>query len=140
MDFYIFVGICAYSRNFELSGCFFVVCMHLHECLAPLVLSLIAVSGKHQSFEIQTAGFLFYFLSSSHQIWGTAGPVMTMICLPPPICLTSWEHTRKMYALQETQTLTNKHNHTHNFTIKHPLCGADRQAQTYEYTLAQTQK
>lgn len=123
-----------------LSACFLLDFMHLHDCLAPLVLSLIPVSGKHQPFETQMAGFLLSLLSSSHQIWGTAGPVMTMICLPPPVCLTGWEHTRKMYALGETQTLTNEHTHTRTHTIKHPLCGADRQAQTCEYTLAQTQK
>lgn len=99
-------------------SCCSVVVISQFACLcgsaAPLVLSLIPGSGKHQPLKLKRQGFFFSIplLYSSHQIWRTAGAAMMMICLPLPVCLTGWEraHTATHSA---TQTLPNR-TYTHN--------------------------
>lgn len=100
--------------------CWACVCVYVR--LAPLVLSLIPVSGKHQPFKTQMAGFFFPplpSLSSSHQIWGTAGAAMPMICLLLPVLLTGWEHAhtiRRAHTHIQLNMLsvsqTDRHKHT----------------------------
>lgn len=89
--------------------CACVLCMCLLCACAQLHLSSISFPflGSISRLKLKRQDF-FPPLSSSHQIWGTAGAAMTMICLPLPVCLTGWEH-----AHMHAQTLTQGDTDTH---------------------------